>query len=184
MGEPKAWLRVGTEHLLQRVVRVVAGVVHPVVVAARPQQDLPALPEGITVVYDALENAGPLAGLAAGFEALADSCEAALVISCDHPLIRAEFIRRLMDLLGDHSGIIPKLDSRLYPLIAIYRLTTRLILADMLDQSEFRVHDFAYRTGARLIPAADLADPNENLDSLRNVNDPADYADILRDAST
>lgn len=179
MGTPKAWLRAGDEYLLQRVVRIVASVVDPVVVAARLEQDLPVLPECVPVVHDVIADAGPLAGVAAGFETLTPGCDAAFVISCDHPLIRAAFIRKLVDLLADDAGVIPQLDTQLYPLIAVYRLDTQSLLRDMLGNSEFRVHDFAHRMGARAIPADVFTDVDPNLDSLRNVNDPAAYAAIL-----
>ncbi|UCE60475.1 MAG: NTP transferase domain-containing protein [Phycisphaerales bacterium] len=179
MGTAKAWLRAGNEYLLQRVVRIVGGVVEPVVVAARLAQDLPTLPECVSVVHDVIADAGPLAGVAAGFEVLAPGCDAAFVISCDHPLIKGAFVRRLVDLLSDHPGVIPQLETQLYPLTAIYRLDTQSLLRQMLANSEFRVHDFAHRTGAHPIPASTLADADPGLDSLRNVNDPAEYAAFL-----
>ena len=55
IGSSEAWL--------QRMVRIVGEVVEPVVVAGRRNQSLPELPEGVAVVCDAVEDAGPLAGI-------------------------------------------------------------------------------------------------------------------------
>ncbi len=106
MGASKAWLMLGGESMLQRVVRIVADVVTPVVVAAHPDQALPPLPQNVRTVHDTINDVGPLAGLAAGFEALAGECEAAFVISCDQPLIKPEVIRRLVEQLGEKRAVV------------------------------------------------------------------------------
>ena len=105
----------------------------PVVVASRREQPLPVLPPDVEAVYDAVENAGPLAGMAAGFEALAGRCEAAFVVSCDHPLLKPAFIARLIELLGDHQAVVPSPEARSYPLVAVYRIDRCPLLAELLD---------------------------------------------------
>ncbi len=180
MGTSKVWLQCGREYLLQRMVRLVAGIVKPVVVAARPDQTLPPLPDDVLVAYDAVENGGPLAGIAAAFDVLTGRCEAAFVTSCDHPLLKPPFIGRLVELLDDHPAVVPKHDKHLSPLLAVYRLDTALILQEMLVQADLRAHDFARRCGARIVPAHRFQDIDPKLDSLRNVNDPDEYDLVLR----
>jgi molybdopterin-guanine dinucleotide biosynthesis protein A len=175
MGRSKVWLACGGEHLLQRVIRIVGEAVCPVVVGARPRQHLPALPDDVLVVRDKLKDAGPLAGVAAGFDALAEGCDAAFVVSCDHPLLKASFIVRLIELLCDHPAAVPQHEGRLYPLTAVYRLDTRATLADLLAAGELRAHQFAKACGGRIVTAADLCAADPDLDSLMNVNDPAAY---------
>ena len=175
MGKSKVWLPYGGEHLLQRVVRIVGEVACPVVVAARPRQRVPVLPDHVSVVRDKLRNAGPLAGVVAGFEALAERCDAAFVVSCDHPLLKASFIARLIGLLGGHPAAIPQHEGRLYPLTAVYRLKTRGILDRLLAAGERRAHQFAKACRGRMVTAADLHAADPQLDSLLNVNDPDAY---------
>lgn len=180
MGTPKAWLPCGSEYLLQRMVRIVGGVAQPVVVAARRGQALPTLPDAVVLVYDAVENKGPLAGLAAGFEALADKCEAAFVTSCDHPLLKPHFVKRLIEVLGDHAGLVPMHEEHIHPLTAVYRLNTRNVLNELLTQDDLRVRNFVDRCGANIIPASELEEADPELDSLRNVNDPDTYDRVIR----
>jgi molybdopterin-guanine dinucleotide biosynthesis protein A len=180
MGTAKEWLPIGKEHLLQRIVRIVGSVVRPVVVASRREQPVPALPSDVEVAYDAVENAGPLAGMAAGFEALAGRCEAAFVVSCDHPLLKPAFITRLIELLGDHPALVPTHEGRSYPLVAVYRLDLLRWLTEPLAEGERRVHAFTERCGAHFVSSADLADVDPTLDSLRNVNDRESYEEVLR----
>jgi molybdopterin-guanine dinucleotide biosynthesis protein A len=180
MGQPKVWLPCGREVLLQRMVRLVGEVVRPVVVAARRGQSLPSLPADVKVVYDVVENAGPLAGIAAGLEALADRCKAAFVCSCDHPLLRPELMRALIRRLGDAPGVVPEHEGRVCPLAAVYRVTTSQLVSDMLSRGDLRAADFAARCGATIVSSNELTDVDPNLDSLKNVNDPATYARVAR----
>ena len=103
MGTAKEWLPCGREYLLQRVVRIVASVVQPIVVAVRRGQALPPLPDDVLRAYDAIAGGGPLVGLAAGFDALADRCTAAFVTSCDQPLLKAARVRQVLRRPGGHG---------------------------------------------------------------------------------
>ena len=70
MGSSKALLEFGAETMLQRVVRLLGGVVSPLVVVAAPGQELPALPASVTVTRDEREGRGPLEGLRAVLKAV------------------------------------------------------------------------------------------------------------------
>ena len=90
MGRPKAWLPFGPERMLQRVVRLVGSAVGvgPIVVVAAPGQDLPPLPDRVTVVRDPVSGRGPLQGLAAGLAALPDAVELAYASATDVPFLQ------------------------------------------------------------------------------------------------
>src|SRR5262245_29573929 len=81
MGRSKAWLPFGGEVLLQRTVRMLSEVVDPVVVVAAPGQELPSLPESVTVARDQEAYLGPLNGLAAGLATLNGRAEVAYLSS-------------------------------------------------------------------------------------------------------
>src|SRR5262249_16602772 len=122
MGRPKAWLPFGDELMLPRVVRLLAEVVSPIVVVAAPGQDIPSLPAEIAIVRDAKGGRGPLQGLAAGLEALCGRADAAYVSSCDVPFLRPDFIRRLIELLGEWLICVPEVGGYRHPLAAVYRI--------------------------------------------------------------
>src|SRR6202789_1895842 len=79
MGAPKATLPFGPETMLQRVVRLLSGVVSAIVAVAAREQVLPELPEDVIVTRDEREAKGPLEGLRAGLTALPGSVDAAYV---------------------------------------------------------------------------------------------------------
>ncbi|MBN2448725.1 MAG: molybdenum cofactor guanylyltransferase [Phycisphaerae bacterium] len=182
MRQPKVWLPWKGEHLLSHVVRVVASVVDPVVVAAAADQELPPLPAGIRIVRDAVTGRGPLAGIAAGLDALAPVCEAAFVTACDHPLLRPTLITRLIELLGNHDAVVPTDGERWHPLTAVYRVRTRALVDDVLSSLLPRATAFAERCQPLVATPLDLRESDPSLDSLRNVNDHDAYQTLLRES--
>ncbi len=107
MGRPKAWLPFGDELMLPRVARILREVVDPIVVVAAPGQDVPPLPEDVAIVRDEVEGKGPLGGLAAGLAALSGKVDAAYLSSCDVPLLKPEFVRRVIELLEEPNPPAP-----------------------------------------------------------------------------
>ncbi|MCH7595442.1 MAG: molybdenum cofactor guanylyltransferase [Planctomycetes bacterium] len=180
MGSPKPWLVVGAEPMLARVVRVVAKAVSPVVVVGKRGASYPPLPADIILGYDAVDDAGPLAGLATGFEMLANRCDAAFVASCDHPLLSVAFVRAVVERLGDEPAVVPMDGKRSYPLVAAYRLSVRSVLAEQLANGDLRVQEFARVCGARFVAVDELREADSSLDSLRNVNDQPSYEAVCR----
>jgi molybdopterin-guanine dinucleotide biosynthesis protein A len=180
MGSPKPWLSFGNEPLLCRVVRRVSQAIRPVVVAARADQDLPALPADIQVVHDEIENGGPLVGLLAAFDQIATECDAIFVCGCDQPFISPTFIRRIVGLLAGHEAVVPEHNGRIHPLTALYRCSTHGTLADMVARRALRATAFARRCDAAFPTPDAFAGVDPGLDSLKNINDPETYRQMQR----
>ena len=182
MGRSKAWLTLGGETFLQRVTRVLGEVVQPTVVVAAGVQDLPALPTSTLVARDSQPRRGPLQGLLAGLDRLSSAVEAVYVSSCDVPLLRPAFVRRMIDLLADFDIAVPEADGLPHPLAGIYRVKVRDGIRDLLDGKRLRVAYLFERHRTRFVPAEELRTVDEHLLSLRNVNTPQEYDALLRQA--
>jgi molybdopterin-guanine dinucleotide biosynthesis protein A len=193
MGLPKAWLPFGGEPMLARVVRAVRGAAGPVVVVAAPGQDVPPLPPEVRVARDEVEGRGPLAGLAAGLAALEGEADAAYLSSCDVPLLKAEFVRRVVSFLSganaqlalarrSEMAAVPRAGGRLHPLAAAYRLDALPVVRERLAADRPRMLDLLGAVPARVIEAGEFADIDPRLLSLWNVNTPEDYEAALREA--
>src|SRR5260370_21668712 len=139
MGRPKAQLPFGGEIMLPRVVRLLAEAVDPVVVVAASGQDVPPLPQQVSIIRDDEEGRGPLQGLAAGLKALRGRADAAFLSSCDAPFLRPAFVRRLIELLGDAVVCVPHVGDRRHPLAAVYRLEAIDAMARLLAESRLRL---------------------------------------------
>lgn len=182
MGRPKAWLPFGGETMLARVVRLLGEVVAPVVVVAAPGQDVPPLPPEVAVVRDPERGRGPLQGLAAGLEALRGRADAAYLSSCDVPLLQPAFVRRLIEMLGDHDIAVPEVGGYRHPLAAVYRLEVAALAARLLAEDRLRPAFLFDQARTRFVRPEELADVDPELQSLRNLNTPAEYEEALRAA--
>lgn len=182
MGRPKLSLPFGPETMLQRVIRLLGEVVSPIVVVAAPQQELPDLPDDVLVARDEQEGLGPLAGLAAGLTALGDRAEAAYASSCDVPLLKPAFVRRIVESLGEHDMAVVREDRHFHPLAAVYRTRLAETARRLIAEDRLRPFFLVENSNARIIEAEQLGDVDPRLDSLRNTNTPEEYESALRDA--
>jgi molybdopterin-guanine dinucleotide biosynthesis protein A len=181
MGRPKAWLPFAGEIMLPRVVRLLSEAVHPIVVVAAPDQDVPDLPPGVLVVRDEEKGRGPLQGLAAGLNALRGQAEAAYLSSCDVPFLQPAFVRRLLELLGDHLVCVPHVGAYHHPLAAIYRTSVVETVNRLLAENRLRPFFLFEAVPTRIVEAAELADVDPTFQTLRNLNTPEEYEAALRE---
>jgi molybdopterin-guanine dinucleotide biosynthesis protein A len=183
MGTPKAALEWHGSTLLRRVTGIVGRSVDgPVVVVRAPGQALPPLPDAVEVVEDAREGRGPLQGLAAGLAAVRDRAPAAYVSSTDVPLLHPRFVRRVLAAFDDDVDVVlPHAAGYPQPLAAVYRtdladVVERLIAEDRMRPAFLFEACRVRRLDAdALLADAALAALDPGLDSLLNLNEPADY---------
>jgi len=181
MGSSKALLPFGPETMLQRVVRILGGVVSPIVAVAAIDQTLPDLPSGVIVTRDEQQGRGPLEGLRAGLKALPADVDAAYVTSCDVPLLVPGFVRQMVDLAQGHDIAVIEMDGFAHPLSAVYRRSTLPYVEDLLAHDRLRpAFLFDAVNTRRINPAQMTADPE--LRTLRNLNTREDYEQALSDA--
>jgi len=181
MGTPKALLPFGSETMLQRVVRLLADVVLPIVVVAAADQPLPELPRQVIVTRDEQEGRGPLEGLRAGLKALPAHVDAAYVTSCDVPLLEPAFVREMLDLANDFDIAVMEIDGFPHPLSAVYRRAVLSDVEDLLAADRLRPAFLFDRVKTRRVrPDEITTDPD--LRTLRNLNTREEYNRALVDA--
>ena len=189
MGTAKAALEWHGSTLLRRTVGIVARAAEgPVVVVRADGQDLPDLPKGTVVVDDPREGKGPVQGIAAGLAALSGRAEAAFVCSTDMPFLHPAFVRRVLGAMEgaveeSHGPDVALPVARGYrqPLAAAYRVSLaetaeRLVKEDRLRPAFlFEECVVASLDDDTLRQDRVLAALDPDLDSVLNVNTPADY---------
>ncbi len=182
MGHPKALLPFGPELMLQRVVRLLREAVPRVIVVAAPGQELPPLPPEAAVVRDRREGRGPLEGLAAGLAALPAEATAAYVTSCDVPLLRPAFVRRMIELHAGHQIAVPWAGGYHHPLAAVYSKAVLPQAERLLAEDRLRPVFLFEAADTRVVGEDELRDVDPELASLRNVNELEDYCAALVEA--
>jgi molybdenum cofactor guanylyltransferase len=185
MGTPKAALEWHGSTLLRRTAGILSRVTDgPVVVVRAPGQPLPALPPAVEIADDPREGLGPVQGLAAGLAAVAGRAEIAFVCSTDLPFLHPAFARRVLRAAADGADVaLPIARGHPQPLAAAYRTSLAPAAARLVREQRLRpAFLFDECRVARLDEAALREDPilaalDPDLDSVVNVNEPADYAE-------
>lgn len=185
MGRPKADLEWHGSTLLRRTCGVLARAgLAPVVVVRAPGQSLPDLPPSVEVVDDHREGLGPLQGIAVGLAALEQRVGVAYVSSTDLPFLHPAFVRRVVaPLLAEPAleVVLPIARGYPQPLAAAYRTRLAGRVADLVAADRLRpAFVFEQSEVLRLDDEALLTDPelcaaDPTLESVVNVNEPADY---------
>src|SRR5215471_7184577 len=187
MGTPTTALEWHGSTLLRRTIGILARVTDgPVVVVRAPGQELPALPPQVEVVADPAEGLGPVQGIAAGLAALSGRADIAFVSSTDMPFLHPAFVRRVLRAAADGADVgLPLARGYPQPLAAAYRVTLAPVAARLVEEQRLRpAFLFEQCQVARLDEAALRADPvlaalDPDLDSVVNLNEPADYRTAL-----
>jgi molybdopterin-guanine dinucleotide biosynthesis protein A len=182
MGSPKALLPFGPETMLQRVIRLLGTIVSPIVVVAAPGQSLPGLPPETIVTHDEREGRGPLEGLRAGLKALPNNVDVAYVTSCDVPLLVPGFVRKMIELLGDHDIAVIETDGFPHPLSAVYRRGVLTRVEALLAEDRRRPVFLFDAVGTRRVAPAELSAVDPQLMTLRNLNTREEYLEALSSA--
>ena len=143
MGRDKALLTLPDGRtLLERQVDILrAAGVTTVLVSIRTDLEL-TLPN-VTRVHDAVADAGPLAGIAAGLRAA--PAGSLLVLAVDMPAVQAAHLRQLVELAVDGRGVVPTQAGRCEPLVAIYPTLLAASADAALRENRRAVHTWAER---------------------------------------
>ncbi|MEZ6072702.1 MAG: molybdenum cofactor guanylyltransferase [Pirellulales bacterium] len=174
MGLAKASLPLGDETMLQRIVRLLGTVVDPIVVVTAAEREF-ALPKGVRHAIDARPDRGPLEGIAAGLRELGDDADAAYVTSCDVPGFVPAVVPWLVQRLGQHDAVVPRIDGRYEPLAAVYRVGVLTTIEQLLAADQLRPVFMFDRVATKTITADELAEVDPELSSLDNINRPEDF---------
>lgn len=178
-GADKALLEIGGRTMLSRVLEATQGC-SPLLLAtgraARPDLDQ------ISVTDIAGDYAGPLAGVAAAVNALADSSITHLFsLAVDTPFFPADFLAQALPLIGDADVVLGAYGAQDYPPNSLWRLSA---LADLPEEvragtAPRSLKRLAERLRSVRLDYATLAPQ----DPFANANTPQDLANLRRRAA-
>jgi molybdopterin-guanine dinucleotide biosynthesis protein A len=118
-----------------------------------------------------------LEGLLAGFKGLPTGVTAAYATSCDVPLLKPAFVRRVLALLEGYDIAVPWTEGFHHPLAAAYRPGIVSHIEQLLAADRLRPVYLFERVRTREISADELQDVG--LESLKNLNTPEEYRTAL-----
>ena len=166
MGADKGALPFGCETMLARITRLVREIAVEVIVVGRRDQG------GVTV-HDAVEDQGPLSGIAAGLAASVTDLN--VVVACDMPLIKPAVLRRLVEAIDDHDACVAMIDAHASALGGVNRSRVASDAQALLDSGERRVLRLLDGIKTKRVDAALLRDIDPELDTFVSCNTPEAY---------
>jgi molybdopterin-guanine dinucleotide biosynthesis protein A len=174
MGRDKALLRLPGSSLLlwQRQLRVLEELKPEEILWSGPPQ--PGMPADIRIVADAVQDAGPLAGIAACLETSRGDC--LVVLAIDLPHMSPAFLQRLLARSSAERGVVARNGDFFEPLAAVYPKKITPLALDHLRQGRLAMQDLIGEAlGRGWLEAVPLDETDAAL--FRNVNTPSDLAD-------
>lgn len=127
-GREKALMVCEGRTLLERTLDVLDNVSDEVIVSLRDESQLRHFSiylKGRKVVFDSIRDAGPLAGMLAGFE---QACtDYVFAVACDMPFINPGLMDMMFGMVMGHDALVPINENGVKePLHAVYRRDTML----------------------------------------------------------
>ncbi len=174
MGRDKSALPFGDDTMLDRVIRIAREIADDVIVVGRRDHT------GVTV-HDAVEDQGPLSGIAAGLST--SKTDLNIVVACDMPLIRPAVLGRLVSLIGDNDMCVAEIDGHASVLCGVYRSTVAAHAQALLDSGERRVMRLLDRVTVKRVDAALLRDIDPELQSFVSCDTPEAYRAAIKTLS-
>lgn len=178
LGRDKSLLELAGQPLVERVVTRLAPLSDDLVVVADHPARYQSLDMPVRFVTDQVRGMGSLMGIYSGLGVAHH--RQALVVACDMPFLNVALLRYMIPLADGYDVVVPRLDSMLEPLHAIYGKTCLPHMAQLLERRERRIVAFFGEVQVRYVEddEIDRFDP-EHL-SFINVNLPEDWLHVQR----
>jgi molybdopterin-guanine dinucleotide biosynthesis protein A len=173
-GRDKLAEPVGDASLLDTTIGSIGELATEVIVVTEPDSTRP-IPAGARRATDARPFEGPLAGLAAGLDALDPAIDRALVVGGDMPTLVPAVLRRLLNELAAHEASVLADDDGPRPLpMAIRTEPARRATARLRERDERRLRALFDALDVAIVPPDDWRQYDPDAGTLRDVDTPDD----------
>lgn len=178
MGKDKAWLDLGGQSMIERVIAALTPVTASVSIIAN---GLEYARLGFPVFADIQQGIGPLEAIRT---ALANTHSArAVLVGCDLPFVTTELFRFLLNIGGDYQVVLPVgPDGKLESLCAIYCKQMLPMVTELIESGERKVSLLFDRVATRFVVFEELCHLRGSELFFENVNTPTDYARAIEAA--
>jgi molybdopterin-guanine dinucleotide biosynthesis protein A len=175
MGRDKAWLEIGSESMIVRLIRLLGSQFASVRIVANDTDKFESL--GIPVHTDLRPGSGPLGGIHTALSKTHQ--ETAFVIGCDYPFINSSFIKGLSGLLSSHDALVPRQNHVPVPVCAFYSKRCLGAVEASLDKGILVATRFLTEVDVRWVEDEELSSLDPTGLALTNLNTPDDYRKAL-----
>jgi molybdenum cofactor guanylyltransferase len=168
MGQDKAFLEIGGEQLWRLQMEKLRQLSPEQIMLSGPRRNEWKAYE---VIPDEVENAGPLAGVAAALTKCGMSH--LVVLAIDLPMMTSNFLRLLLSLCGHNHGAVPRSANGFEPLAAVYPASCASTANAALRAGDFSLQNFVREAiSEKLLVERHISRAEASL--FTNLNTPAD----------
>lgn len=173
MGRDKATMPFRGEPLWKHQLDLLRRI-QPKEILVSARTDPPWRPSDTTFVADEQPDCGPLGGIAAALRRI--TTDYLFVLAIDAPFMSESYVRRLCEQIRAGQGVVPVIEKRAEPLVAIYPRESTIEFNRALSGRDFSLQPLVRKLIAlsNLRPVEVL--PQE-LSLFRNLNEPRDLPD-------
>lgn len=175
-GARKAWMEVGGQRILDRLLSVFEALCDEIIlVAADPAA---YLEWDLLIVSDHYRPSKPMTGIHAGL--FAARFPHALVATCDMPLVQPSLLNYLLDLIEPRwDAIVPRTEKGLEPLPAVYSKRCLKPMEQKMTVQPFSIQRFLQQLHTKTIDPDNLRRHDPELVSLIQTDSPAELIQAL-----
>ncbi len=175
----KAFMKIGGQAILDRLLAVYEPLFPEIVIAAREPEDFSAYDYPVAV--DRFEARSSLTGIHAGLDAMNGTH--GFFSACDAPFLQPGLVSRLLAAVTPEDDVVIPLKEDGYrePLCAVYSKRCLPHIQAQLDREDFKIINFFEHVRVKEVPVATLRDGDPDFLSFFNVNRPDDLeaAEVL-----
>lgn len=135
MGRDKATIKIGEMDLIEHVYAKVRSIFDDIFVVSSNHQSIQGV--DAPVFSDALPQGGSLVGIISAL--LYCKTSHVFVVACDMPFLDPDFIRAMIDSVGNEDIIVPKSPAGYEPLHAVYSRTCLCHMLKLVDAYRFKI---------------------------------------------
>jgi len=175
MGQDKAFLEVGGERVIERVLARVKPLTDDLFINTNSPEKYERF--GLRMVADVYPDKATLGGIYSSIQAAYH--HHVLIVACDMPLLNIKLLRYLADLAGSADVIAPIIDPpqpetthAIYSKACLPAIETRLL------QNKLKVIGFFDDVSVRYVDRAEISKFDPHFYSFINMNTPEDWQQI------
>ena len=171
MGRNKAWLELGNEPTIARLIRILSEPFESVRIITNEAHGFESLE--VPVLIDEKPGSGPLGGIHTALSTTKH--QATFVVGCDYPFTNSHFVRGLASLIPGHDAVVPRQDRVPVPVCAFYSTRCLPAVETSLDRRILEARTFLSQVNVRWVEDRELEQLDPSGVALFNLNTPEDY---------
>lgn len=168
MGQDKGFIELNGKPMVQHVIDHINPICDQILISANDKkyEDF-----GFPVYTDVIKDIGPAGGIISCLNHSTNSKN--IIISCDLPFASTKFIRELIDLSGDKEVTLPKSETYLQPLCAVYSKSAYKMINELVRRGIYSLRSILKKLQIQVIEQEDIIefDLSKELKNINSIED-------------